>query len=252
MIGRVVGGHRLIARLGAGGVGVVYRAEDTLLGRTTAVKMLHRELCTDQEVVQRFFNEARAESAMRHLGIVDIYAFGHHTDGAAFMVMEYLEGESLRERLSRLGVLSIPQAITIAGQVASALSAAHDHQIVHRDLKPDNVFLIADADMPGGERIKLLDFGIAKLAADETSAFRTRTGVIMGTPAYMAPEQCAGVTEIDRRADLYALGCTLYQMLCGRAPFEGAAGEILAAQMRTRPFLRERCCLRSRPPSIRS
>jgi tetratricopeptide (TPR) repeat protein len=236
MIGRVIGGHKLITRLGSGGMGVVYRAEDTLLGRATAVKMLHPDMCANQEVVQRFFNEARAASAIRHLGIVEIYTFGFDSDGTAYIVMEHLQGESLGERLERQGTIAIEEAMTITRQVTTALSAAHAHRIVHRDLKPDNIFLIADADMPGGERIKLLDFGIAKLAAAGAGVFQTRAGQVMGTPAYMAPEQCAGAGDVDHRADLYALGCTLYRMLCGRVPFDGTLGEVMAAQMRDTPL----------------
>src|SRR5207248_990205 len=158
-------------------------------------------------------------TTVRHPGIVEIYDFGFLADGCAYIVMEFLDGQGLAGRIAARGRMPALEALSIARQIAGALSAAHGKSIVHRDLKPDNVFLVRDPEMPSGERIKLLDFGIAKLAGDTgINAQKTRTGAVMGTPTYMAPEQCRGV-GVDHCADLYALGCILFEMLCGRPPF---------------------------------
>jgi eukaryotic-like serine/threonine-protein kinase len=209
--GGVFGQYRVTDVLGEGGMGVVYAAEHMLLGRPAAVKLLLPELSRKQEIVQRFFNEARAATAIRHPGIVEIYDFGWTTDGAGFIVMELLEGETLRTRRKK-GRMPWPAALAVTRQIAGALGAAHAKGIVHRDLKPDNVFLVPDPEVPGGERIKLLDFGIAKLADSPAGQHKTRTGAVIGTPTYMAPEQCRGV-EVDARPDLYALGCILVRAL---------------------------------------
>ncbi|HSS00878.1 MAG TPA: serine/threonine-protein kinase, partial [Kofleriaceae bacterium] len=221
--------------IGQGGMGAVYAAEHTLLGRPAAIKVLLPDLSKQQDIVMRFFNEARAATAIRHPGIVEIYDFGWTPDGAAYIVMEKLEGETLARRLQR-GVLPWQAALTIGRQIAGALGAAHAKGIVHRDLKPDNVFLSPDPEVPGGERIKLLDFGIAKLAGETSpGAHVTRTGAVMGTPTYMAPEQCRGV-PIDHRADLYALGCVLFELCAGHPPFRGeGSGDIIAAHIHVPP-----------------
>jgi tRNA A-37 threonylcarbamoyl transferase component Bud32 len=227
----MLGQYRVTGTVGRGGMGVVHAAEHALLGRRAAIKVLRSELSRDQEAVTRFFNEARAAAAIRHPGIVEVYDFGWTPDGAAFLVMEYLEGESLTRRSER-ALFRWPAALAIARQIAGALAAAHAMGIVHRDLKPDNVFLVPDPDVPGGERIKLLDFGIAKLAvASSTLHSVTRTGAVIGTPTYMSPEQCRGVA-VDHRADLYALGCVMYELCCGRPPFVGeGAGDVLTAHI---------------------
>ncbi|HKE16717.1 MAG TPA: serine/threonine-protein kinase [Kofleriaceae bacterium] len=250
MLGGIIGGHKLIASLGSGRIGVVYRAEDRLLGRTAAVKVLHAELCASEQIVQRFFAEARSASAARHPGIADIYTFGFATDGVAYIAMEFLDGETLGKRLEREGVLPLDRAIAIAAQVAAAIAVAHERKIVHRNLKPNNIFLVPasaassepasaapdQASAPaGGERIKVVDFGVARLASEDAAVQRTGNTVVLGTPAYMAPEQCEGLVDIDHRADLYALGCTLYHMLCGRPPFEGTPVEIMGAHVTVAP-----------------
>jgi eukaryotic-like serine/threonine-protein kinase len=226
-----IGQYRVTGLIGRGGMGVVYAAEHTLLGRPAAIKVLLPELSQKQDVVMRFFNEARAATAIRHPGIVEIYDFGWTPDGAAYIVMECLEGETLARRASRVR-LRWSGVLAVARQIAGALAAAHAKGIVHRDLKPDNVFLVTDPEVPGGERIKLLDFGIAKLAVDSTTSSNvTKTGAVMGTPTYMAPEQCRGVV-VDHRADLYALGCVIYELCCGRPPFLGeGTGDVLAAHI---------------------
>jgi tRNA A-37 threonylcarbamoyl transferase component Bud32 len=231
MNGATIGQYRVTGLIGQGGMGAVYAGEHTLLGRPAAIKVLLPELSRKQDVVMRFFNEARAATAIRHPGIVEIYDFGWTPDGAAFIVMERLDGEALADRLAR-GRLAWPAAFAVARQIAGALAAAHAKGIVHRDLKPDNVFLVPDPEVPGGERIKLLDFGIAKLAGETTTAVNmTKTGSVMGTPTYMAPEQCRGVA-VDHRADLYALGCVMFELCAGRPPFVGeGSGDVLAAHI---------------------
>ena len=212
MIGQTLGAYTIERELGRGGMGAVYLAVHAMLGRKAAVKLLRPELSRDPSTVQRFFTEARAASAIKHPSIVEIYDFGVAPDGAAYIVMELLDGESLATRLARLGRLPVATALVFARQIATALAAAHRAGIVHRDLKPDNAFLVADPEVAGGERVKLLDFGIAKLTGDGGVA-HTTTGAIMGTPHYMSPEQCEGSRAVDHRADLYSLGCMLFQMI---------------------------------------
>jgi serine/threonine protein kinase len=236
MDGALVGSYRITGILSVGGMGSIYTAEHTLIGRTAAVKMLLPEFSRNRDIVERFFNEARATAAIRHPGIVEIFDFGYHTGGEAYLVMELLNGEPLSARLAREGMMYELIATGIIRSTIGALAAAHALGIVHRDLKPDNVFLVRDPDVPGGERPKLLDFGIAKLADTAHKSNATRTGVVMGTPKYMAPEQCRGIGGVDARADLYAIGCILYEMVAGRPPFiDEGSGELIAAHMMTKP-----------------
>jgi serine/threonine protein kinase len=217
-------------------MGTVYRAQHEILGRPAAVKLLRPELAANVELVQRFFTEAKAASAIHHPGIIEVFDFGYTSDDRAYLIMEFLEGESLARRLhTRGGRLAEHEAAQITRGIASALTAAHAKGIIHRDLKPDNVFLVPDPDMPSGERPKVLDFGIAKLASHLTE-HRTQTGALIGTPLYMAPEQARAAQAIDHRADLYSLGCILYQMLVGQPPFVAAgSGEIIALHLFTEP-----------------
>ncbi len=197
--------------------------------------MLRPDLCDDRELVARFFTEAKAASAIRHPGIVEVFDFGYTEDGHAYLVMELLDGESLAQRLATRKRLSEIHAALIARGIAGALGAAHAKGIIHRDLKPDNVFLVPDPDVAFGERPKVLDFGIAKLT-DAGTRGHTRTGALIGTPQYMAPEQAQSATAVDQRADLYSLGCILYEMLVGEPPFvaEGA-GEVIAMHLFATP-----------------
>jgi serine/threonine protein kinase len=233
LIGQVIGNYRVVSELGRGGMGMVYRAEHVQLGRPAALKMLLPALSGDPGIVQRFFNEARAASAIDHPGIVEVYDFGTHTDGSAYIVMPLLKGESLETRLQREPVAPLEGASWIV-QVLSALAAAHARGIVHRDLKPDNIFLVPNELMPGGIQVKLLDFGIAKLADDKAAGVKTQTGMMIGTPAYMSPEQCMGRADLDHRTDIYSIGCILFHILCARPPFisDLGTGMIIAAQMR--------------------
>ena len=237
MIGEVVGSYKLLDRIGEGGMGAVYRAEHVVLGRAVAVKVLLPELSRSPEALERFFIEARTLAGLHHPGIVAVQDFGHLPDGRAFLVMEILEGEPLSERLLRVVRLPEGQAIALCRQAAGAVLAAHARGIVHRDLKPDNLFLVQDQDVPGGERVKVLDFGIAKLGTG-AGGVKTREGVIIGTPRYMAPEQCRA-QPVDHRADLYALGCVLFEMLAGRPPFvaDDAVAVLTAHVLDTPPTL---------------
>jgi serine/threonine-protein kinase len=212
-------------------MGAVYLARHVTLGRLAAIKVLHPSLSSNQDMVTRFFNEARAATAVRNPGIVEVFDFGILDDRCAYIVMEYLEGENLGARIRR-GRMSVAAAMTIVRAIARALQAAHEQGIVHRDLKPDNIFLVPDPELASGERVKLLDFGIAKLAPISGEVSQTRTGMVMGTPTYMAPEQCRGAGSVDHRADLYALGCVAYQMMCGQPPFvSDGVGDLIARHL---------------------
>jgi hypothetical protein len=231
MLGRSLGNYNVISKIGEGGMGAVYLARHVTLGRPAAIKVLHPSLSSNQDMVTRFFNEARAATAVRNPGIVEVFDFGILEDRSAYIVMEYLEGENLGARIRR-GRLPVAATMTIVRAIARALQAAHEQGIVHRDLKPDNIFLVPDSELPSGERVKLLDFGIAKLAPVSGEVSQTRTGMVMGTPTYMAPEQCRGAGAVDHRADLYALGCVAYQMMSGQPPFVSeATGELIARHL---------------------
>ena len=226
--------YRITDRVGEGGMGVVYKAEHALLdNRTVAVKLLHREHVRDDVLVQRFFREARASSRVENEHIVEVVDFGVTESGDAFLVMEFVTGLSLRDRIDEAAPLSLDEAFSIGIQTAEALYATHSAGIVHRDLKPGNILLI---EGPSGRQdfVKLLDFGIAQLS-DYQDARITRAGMIIGTPAYMSPEQASG-QSVDQATDIYALGTMIYEMLTGRCPFVGAnAKEVLIAQLTQEP-----------------
>ncbi|HEY0483208.1 MAG TPA: serine/threonine-protein kinase [Kofleriaceae bacterium] len=225
--GTQIGAYRIVKPLGAGGMSEVFVAEHALLGRRAAIKVLRARLSRQSDVVQRLFNEARIMTAIANPGIVQIFDFGYHTDGSAYIVMELLEGETLDARLARLGPLAIDEALHLVRQVASALCAAHVRGVVHRDLKPENIFLVRDPEVAGGERAKILDFGIAKLIGDRAGI--TEESEVLGTPSFMSPEQCRGAGGVEQRSDMYSLGCVLFTMVTGRPPFGGGgAAELLA------------------------
>jgi serine/threonine-protein kinase len=237
MIGEQFGNYRATALLGEGGMGAVYLAEHPGIGRRVAVKVLHRNYTRDEQLLARFLNEARAANAIRHPNIIEILDSGVLADGTPFLVMELLEGESLGVRLRRDGALPVASALDFAYQTASALGAAHKKGIVHRDLKPDNLYVIPDPHEGGRERIKVLDFGIAKLQQGMSSdSVKTRTGTLMGTPVYMSPEQCRGTKAIDHRSDIYSLGVILYEMLVGHPPFVSEGfGELVNMHLNVPP-----------------
>ncbi|HVV84210.1 MAG TPA: serine/threonine-protein kinase, partial [Kofleriaceae bacterium] len=235
MIGSVIGNYRVLRQLGEGGMGAVYLAEHSLLRRQAAIKVLLPSLSAREDVINRFFNEARAATTIGDPGIVQVFDFGQHTDGSAYLVMELLDGEALDKRLARHHRLAPADALRITRQIAMTLGAAHGKGIIHRDLKPENVFLVRDQEVAGGERAKILDFGIAKLTG-QTSLSKTQTGALMGTPIYMSPEQCRGAGDLDHRSDIYALGCVVYHLLTGRPPFVAdGLGELLAMHMIVAP-----------------
>jgi eukaryotic-like serine/threonine-protein kinase len=242
VIGTVVGNWRILSKLSTGGMGTVYRAEHQLIGKFAAVKVLHPELSSNHDIVNRFFNEAKATTSIKHPGIVEILDFGYmpakHEGGTgdAYLVMEFLDGMSLGRRLKTRGRMGEGDAAILLRGVCSALSAAHAKGIIHRDLKPDNIFLVPDSEAAIGERPKLLDFGIAKLTEPGLTSSNTKTGAVMGTPTYMSPEQCRGTGEVDHRADLYSLGCILYELVTGRPPFNNrGSGELIGAHIYANP-----------------
>jgi serine/threonine-protein kinase len=240
LIGTVINNYQLDAVIGEGGMGTVYLATHTFIGRKVAVKVLRRVYSEDPEMVARFMNEARAANAIGHPNIIDIIDVGRleSGDGAGglpYLMMEHLEGETLAQRLRRVRKLPLLDALAIVKQTTAALGAAHAAGIVHRDLKPENVFVTLDG--LGQQRVKVLDFGIAKLRGLAGVNPVETVGGLFGTPIYMSPEQCrGGSVEVDGRADVYAVGTLLYEMLCGEVPFTGpAAGEVLLMQLTQAP-----------------
>jgi len=213
----VEGRYRIGDVLGEGGSGTVFLAEHVLIKRRVALKVLHPDLATDAEVVQRFMNEARAAGTLGHPNIVESTDMGFTRDNIPYIVFEYLEGSLLTDEIYRIRGLPMRRAIRIAYQIASALEAAHNAGIVHRDLKSDNVFLTDREDV--SDHVKVLDFGISRFAELEKDSSRPRPNWVMGTPEFMAPEQITAPDRVDRRADVYALGVILYEMLAGRYPF---------------------------------
>src|SRR4029078_12245740 len=240
-VGQTVGNYKITAKLGEGGMGVVYLAEHPVIGKKVAMKAIPPELSKNSHVVSRFVTEAKAVNQIGHEHIVDIADFGNTPDGEFYFVMEYLQGESLSDRLRRETRIDVDAALSITAQIADALNASHEQGIIHRDLKPENIFLCVNRG-PGRDFVKVLDFGLAKLTlSDQKVSHKTRTGSVMGTPYYMSPEQCEGKIEIDHRADIYSLGVLLFEMLTGKVPFGGDGyGEIIVKHV-TMP-----------PPSVRS
>jgi serine/threonine protein kinase len=247
--GTVIGAYRVIEQIGEGGMGSVWLAEHAMLGRRAAIKVLHPMFSGREDLVTRFFNEARAATAISHPGIVQVFDFGNHTDGSAYIVMELLDGEPLDQRLHREGRLAVGDALRILRQVASALGAAHARGITHRDLKPENIFIVHDLEVASGERAKILDFGIAKLGGDQAGG-GTQASAVMGTPMYMSPEQCRGAGEVDQRSDIYSLGCVLLTLVTGQPPFEAVgAGEFIAMHL-TQPAPRASSRLPGISPAV--
>jgi predicted Ser/Thr protein kinase len=216
LIGQVLDGRYAIEKvLGEGGMGLVYKARHTTLGKSLAIKVLKAEVSKDAEIVQRFRQEAQSATSIGNHHIIDISDFGVLSDGSTYFVMEFLDGIALTKAIEPNKPLEARRTIHIAKQLCRALGAAHDIGIVHRDLKPDNVYLISR----GGDKdfVKVLDFGIAKVGGAKSKL--TQVGQVFGTPHYMSPEQCAG-TNVDKRTDVYALGVIMYEMASSRVPFD--------------------------------
>ncbi len=233
-IGQVLGSYRLLAVLGRGGMGCVYLAEHVRLGREVALKLLRDEYAERRDSVARFFQEARAVNRIRHRNIVDVTDFVELDDGTVFIIMELLAGENLGNAIRR-GELAQPRALAVLIQICDALAAAHADGIIHRDLKPDNVILVRTGD--GGDLVKLLDFGVAKLLhrEDEELGLETAAGSVIGTPAYMSPEQAGGLT-VDTRADIYSLGAIMYELFCGQPMFRAKSfGEYVRKHLNEHP-----------------
>lgn len=266
MVGQSIAHYHVQAKIGVGGMGEVYRATDSRLGRDVALKVLPESFARDTERMARFEREARVLASLNHPNIASIYGL-EESNGARALVMELVEGVTLAERIKK-GPLPLDEALPIAKQIAEGLEYAHERGIIHRDLKPSNVKVRPDG------QVKILDFGLAKAFEGETSeeeiensptlsAVATRIGVLLGTAAYMSPEQARG-KRVDRRADIWALGCVLFEMLTGREAFAGeTTSDTLACVIRAEPdwssiptsvpprireLLRRRSCARLAPP----
>ncbi len=226
--GTRIGKYVVERELGHGGFGVIYVGRDSGLDRDVAIKVLRSEHVSRPDIVQRFLQEARAAAKIDHPGIVTVFECGVTDDGTVYIAMELLRGETLAERLKR-GRVPIAMALGLAQQAAAALGAAHRAGIVHRDLKPDNLFLCPDRAVLGGERVKVLDFGIAKLAESaRPTELATQSMMLLGTPMFMSPEQCKSSARVDARSDIYTLGCIVFELACGKTPYSGEPGELIA------------------------
>ncbi|MEZ4402760.1 MAG: serine/threonine-protein kinase [Kofleriaceae bacterium] len=232
LIGWRFGSYVAQRRLGAGGMGTVYLCQHTLIDRQVAVKVLHDEQSLDPEQVDRFFQEARSAAEIGHPNIIVIIDAGYVATPQgqrAYIMMEALDGDSLDKRI-HAGGLGLADIHHVMSQCAAALTASHGKGIIHRDLKPANIFLCHHPFDP--IFVKVLDFGIAKLTTPDANARKTQLGIVLGTPAYMSPEQCEGKGAIDHRSDVYSLGVVLYEMLTGTVPFDGDIRDILLAHLR--------------------
>ncbi|MBL9005770.1 MAG: protein kinase [Myxococcales bacterium] len=223
-VGSLIGRYRVTRAIGHGGIGAVYEAVQEAIGYRAAVKILGAQLTNDprqKQYVDRFLDEARAVNLINHPGVVRVFDFGETDDHIVYILMEYLDGQTLSSRLAdgasgKGKKLTVLQAMRLVRQVAAAMAQAHEKSVIHRDLKPENIILVSDSDVPGGERVKILDFGLARFL--DSPERRTTAGVALGTPMYMSPEQCYG-GDLDGKSDVYSLGAIAFEMLCGQPPF---------------------------------
>ncbi|HEX7508079.1 MAG TPA: serine/threonine-protein kinase [Polyangia bacterium] len=230
--GTRVGEYDIERELGRGGMGAVFAAHHPVIGKRVAIKVLDAYFSRDMALVRRFLDEARAVNKIGHPNIIDVFSFGQLPDGRQYFVMEYLEGETMADWLLR-GRPDPQEARRLLLQVCEALEAAHREGIIHRDLKPENLWIARPKH--GEPFMKVLDFGIAKLVAEQDTVNVTKTGTIMGTPQFMSPEQCTG-RGVDHRTDIYALGVIIFRIYCGRLPFEGeSVAELMTAQLTQPP-----------------
>ncbi len=252
-LGREIAGQfRVLEKIGSGGMGAVYKAEQPEMRRFVAIKILHSRYLSRQDLVTRFKREARAMSHLSHPNTARVFLYGQLDDGACYFVMEYLEGKNLAQTVRREGPMDPLRAINIMIQACGALEEAHRGGIVHRDLKPENIFLTTQggiADFP-----KVLDFGLAKVSERQMrpgSLILTQEGMVFGTPEFMSPEQARG-EKLDGRSDIYSLGIILYELLTGKLPFEASQPmEYIQKHIKERPLtLTERAPDRSFPPGL--
>ncbi|MEP6568251.1 MAG: protein kinase [Acidobacteriota bacterium] len=223
LLGQVLAGkYRIEERLSSGGMGTVYRGTHVLMDKTVAIKVLRPSLAADEKIVARFSREARAASKISHPHALSVTDFGEAENGVVFLVMEYLDGKTLKEIIREEGPMPLPRAVEILRQIGGALDAAHGEGVVHRDLKSDNIMLLRSS---GTDYAKVLDFGIAKIKEPEGTydPGLTAPDLVIGTPQYMSPEQCSQSPDIDARSDIYSLGVILYEMLVGHVPFTGGS-----------------------------
>ena len=244
--------YRLDERLGTGGMGTVYRATHLLIDRPVAIKVLNSRYVEDEAAQVRFRREARAAGRLQHVNAVTVTDFGSTTDGLVYIVMELLEGYTLRDVLAREAPLDVARAVSIMLQISSAVAAAHEAGVIHRDLKPANIFIVQRKDAP--PFVKVLDFGIAKLAAealddDDDPQTLTQVGAMIGTPRYMSPEQCDG-RHLTPAADVYSMGIILYEMLTGTTPFNGTSPLAIALKHSSQAPRNPREFVATIPPAL--
>ena len=232
LIGQPVGEYRIDERIGTGGMGIVYRATQPLIGKQVAIKILRPEIATDPEQMKRLLEEARAVSQIHHRGIIDIYGFGRLPDGRQYVVMEHLSGQTLEEAIARGDGVPLEEALHILDEILSALGAAHAAGVIHRDLKPSNIFLVHQSD--GSLNVKVLDFGLAKRSDPASPSPQSRLSLMVGTPEFMAPEQARG-ERVGPATDLYAVGVIAFELFTGKLPFTGATPIEIVLQHMDKP-----------------
>lgn len=241
MVGQSVGAYRVTRKLGEGGMGAVYEVVHRSLQRKAALKILRPQYAENPDSAGRFFNEACAVSHIHHAGLAGVFEIGELVDGSHYFLMEYLPGQTLGKRLRRYQTDQLASALRLMEQLAATLTLVHANGIVHCDLKPENIMIVPDPQMVGGERVVLMDFGIARPISEPeplpSDAYDdpSRDGNRMGTPLYMSPEQCRGLRRVDGKVDVYALGILLFRLCTGQYPFMGRLIEILAKHVAEAP-----------------